>query len=117
MGALVQHAVKNENISLSEIAKEDVNKILKFTKIKIDVDELMYIIKDTTPEKSLLLRNSYGSPNPMHQKDMINSIEKSLLVYGKVISQRKKLLDAAFDNLEKEVILNTIFDNKKKIKL
>jgi argininosuccinate lyase len=117
IGRLVQHAVKNENISLSEIAKEDVNKIIKFTKIKIDVDELMYIIKDTTPEKSLLLRKSYGSPNPMQQKDMINSIEKSLLVYGKVISQRKKLLDAAFDNLKKEVLLNTIFDNKKKIKL
>jgi argininosuccinate lyase len=113
IGALVQHAVKNENISLSQISKEDVNKILKFTQIKINIDELMSIIKDTTPEKSILFRNSYGSPNPMQQKDMVNSIEKSLLVYCKVVSERKELLYAAFDNLEKEVILNTIVDNEK----
>jgi argininosuccinate lyase len=113
IGALVQHAVKNENISLSQISKEDVNKILKFTQIKINVDELMFIIKDTTPEKSILFRNSYGSPNPMQQKDMVNSIEKSLLVYCKVVYERKELLYAAFDNLEKEVILNTIVDNEK----
>ncbi|HEX6645663.1 MAG TPA: argininosuccinate lyase [Nitrososphaeraceae archaeon] len=113
IGALVQHAVKNENISLSQISKEDVNKILKFTQIKINVDELMFIIKDTTPEKSILFRNSYGSPNPMQQKDMVNSIEKSLLVYCKVVSERKELLYAAFANLEKEVILNTIVDNEK----
>ncbi|HEX6293923.1 MAG TPA: argininosuccinate lyase, partial [Nitrososphaeraceae archaeon] len=113
IGAIVQHAVKNENISLSQISKEDVNKILKFTQIKINIDELMSIIKDTTPEKSILFRNSYGSPNPMQQKDMVNSIEKSLLVYCKVVSERKELLYAAFDNLEKEVILNTIVDNEK----
>jgi argininosuccinate lyase len=113
IGALVQHAVKNENISLSQISKEDVNKILKFTQIKINVDELMFIIKDTTPEKSILFRNSYGSPNPMQQKAMVNSIEKSLLVYCKVVSERKELLYAAFANLEKEVILNTIVDNEK----
>jgi hypothetical protein len=86
---------------------------LKFTHIKIDLEELMVILKDTTPEKSILFRNSYGSPNPMQQKDMVNSIEKSLLIYCKVLSQRKKLLYAALDNLEKELILNTIVDSEK----
>src|SRR5215207_87314 len=113
IGTLVQHAVKNKNISLSQISKEEVNIILKFTHIKIDLEELMVILKDTTPEKSILFRNSYGSPNPMQQKDMVNSIEKSLLIYCKVLSQRKELLYAALDNLEKEVILNTIVDSEK----
>ena len=115
VGALVQHAIKNENISLSQIPKEDLNNILNLTKIKIDVDEFMLIIKDTTPEKSILFRKSYGSPNPVQQNEMVNSIEKSLLVYCKVVSERKELLKAAFDNLEKEVILNTNIDNKKKL--
>jgi hypothetical protein len=44
---------------------------------------------------------------------MVNSIEKSLLVYCKIVSERKELLHAALDNLEKEVILNTIVDNNK----
>ena len=113
IGTLVQHAVKNKNILLSQISKEDVNKILKFTDIQIDLEELMVILKDTTPENSILFRKSYGSPNPMQQKDMVNSIEKSLLVYCKVLSQRKELLDAALDNLKKEVILNTIVDSEK----
>ena len=73
----------------------------------------MVILKDTTPRKSILFRNSYGSPNPTQQKDMVNSIEKSLLVYCKVLSQRKELLYAALDNLEKEVILNTMVDSEK----
>jgi len=107
IGTLVQHAVKNENISLSQISKDDVNKILKVTHLKINLDELMFILKDTTPEKSILFRNSYGSPNPMQQKHLVNSIEKSLLVYCKILSQRKGLLYTALDNLEKVIILNT----------
>ena len=113
IGTLVQHAVKNENLSLSQISKDDVNKILKLTHIPIDLDELMFILKDTTPEKSILFRNSYGSPNPMQQKDMVHSIEKSLYVYCKLLSQRKEMLYAALDNLEKVIILNTIVDSKK----
>jgi argininosuccinate lyase len=113
IGTLVQHAVKNENIPLSQISKDDVNKILKFTRIKIDLDELMFILKDTTPEKSIFFRKSYGSPNPMQQKDMVKSIEKSLLVYCKLLSRRKELLSAALDNLEKVIILNTIGESKK----
>ena len=114
VGVLVQHAIKNENITLSQIPKKDLDKILNLTNIKIDVDEFMSIIKDTTPEKSILFRKSYGSPNPVQQNEMVNSIEKSLLVYCKVVSERKELLHAAFDNLEKEVMLNTIVDTNKK---
>ena len=114
VGALVQQAVKNENISLSQLSKQDMNKILNLLKIKIDVDDLMLIIKDTTPEKSILFRKSYGSPNPLQQNEMVNSIDKSLLFYSKAISERKEMLHTAFNNLEKEVILNTFVEDKNK---
>ena len=114
VGALVQQAVKNENISLSQLSKQDLNKILNLLKIKIDVDDLMLIIKDTTPEKSILFRKSYGSPNPLQQNEMVNSIDKSLLFYSKAISERKEMLHTAFNNLEKEVILNTFVEDKNK---
>ena len=113
VGALVQQAVKNENISLSQLSKQDINKILNLLKIKIDVDDLMLIIKDTTPEKSILFRKSYGSPNPLQQNEMVNSIDKSLLFYSKAVSERKEMLHTAFNNLEKEVILNTFVEDKK----
>jgi argininosuccinate lyase len=112
VGALVQQAVKNENISLSQLSKQDLNKILNLLKIKIDVDDLMLIIKDTTPEKAILFRKSYGSPNPLQQNEMVNSIDKSLLFYSKAVSERKEMLHTAFNNLEKEVILNTFVEDK-----
>jgi argininosuccinate lyase len=114
VGALVQQAVKSENISLSQLSKQDLKKILNLLKIKIDVDDLMLIIKDTTPEKSILFRKSYGSPNPLQQNEMVNSIYKSLLFYSKAISERKEMLHTAFNNLEKEVILNTFVEDKNK---
>ena len=114
VGAIVQQAIKNENISLSQLSKQDLNKILNLLKIKIDVDDLMLIIKDTTPEKSILFRKSYGSPNPLQQNEMVNSIDKSLLFYSKAISERKEMLHTAFNNLEKEVILNTFVEDKNK---
>jgi len=114
VGTLVQQAVKNENISLSQLSKQDLNKILNLLKIKIDVDDLMLIIKDTTPEKSILFRKSSGSPNPLQQNEMVNSIDKSLLFYSKAVSERKEMLHTAFNNLEKEVILNTFVEDKNK---
>jgi hypothetical protein len=69
----------------------------------------MSIVKDITPEKSILLRKSYGSPNPLQQNDMINSIEKSLLTYTQVLTKRKELLYTTFTNLD-NIILNTIGD-------
>ncbi len=109
VGQLVQYAITHENIPLDKTPQEEVNKILNSSKIKIDLDELMSIIKDVKPEKSITLRKSYGSPNPLQQKDMINSIEKSLLTYTKVLTERKELLFTTINNLD-NVILNTIDD-------
>ncbi|HEX6294852.1 MAG TPA: argininosuccinate lyase [Nitrososphaeraceae archaeon] len=109
IGQLVQYAISHENIPLDQVPSDIVNKILNSSKIKIDSDKLMSIIKDIKPEKSILLRKSYGSPNPLQQNDMINSIEKSLLAYTKVLTKRKELLYTTFNNLD-NVILSIIND-------
>ena len=109
VGQLVQYAIIHENMPLDKTPQEEVNKMLNSSKIKIDLDELMSIIKDVKPEKSILLRKSYGSPNPLQQNDMINSIEKSLLTFTKVLTERKELLFTTINNLD-NVILKTIDD-------
>lgn len=109
IGQLVQYAITHENISLDKIPQDEVNKILSSSKIKIDLGKLMSIIKEIKPEKSILLRKSYGSPNPLQQNDMINSIEKSLGNYMIVLKERKELLFTTVKNLN-NVILNAIND-------
>ena len=109
VGQLVQYAITHGNIPLDKTPQDEVNKMLNSSKIKIDLDELMSILKDIKPKKSILLRKSYGSPNPLQQTGMINSIEKSLLTYAKVLTERKELLFTTINNLD-NVILNTIGD-------
>lgn len=112
IGQLVQYAISNKNITLDKIPQAEVNKILSSTQIKINIDELMTIIKDIKPEKSILLRNSLGSPNPFHQNDMIKSIQQSILTYDKVLKDRKDFLLTVSKNLD-NAILNAIGDNNK----
>ena len=107
IGQLVQYAITQENMPLYKIEQFEVNKILNSLNLKIDLDELMSLIRTTNPEKSILLRKSYGSPNPLQQNDMINSIEKSLLTYTKVLKERKELLFTTFKNLD-NLIISTI---------
>ena len=107
IGQLVQYAISHENTPLDQVPPDIVKKLLNSSQIKIDLDELMSIIKDIKPEKSILLRKSYGSPNPLQQNDMINSIEKSLVTYTKILTKRKELLYTTFNNLD-NVVLNVI---------
>ena len=104
IGQLVQYAILHENLSLDNIEKNEVEKILNSLNLKIDLDELMSLIRTIKPEKSVLLRKSYGSPNPLQQNDMIYSIEKSLLNSTRVLKDRKKFLFATFKNLDNLII-------------
>jgi len=109
IGQLVQYAISNNNITFDKIPKYEVNKILSSTQIKINLDELMTIIKDIKPEKSILLRNSLGSPNPSHQNDMVKSIQQSMLTYDNALKQRKDFLLKVTQNLDNAIL--TAIDN------
>jgi argininosuccinate lyase len=109
IGQLVQYAISNNYITFDKIPKYEVNKILSSTQIKINLDELMTIIKDIKPEKSILLRNSLGSPHPSHQNDMIKSIQQSMLTYDNALKQRKDFLLRVTQNLDNAIL--TAIDN------
>jgi argininosuccinate lyase len=109
IGQLVQYAISNNNITFDKIPKYEVNKILSSTQIEINLDELMTIIKDIKPEKSILFRNSLGSPNPSHQNDMIKSIQQSMLTYDNALKQRKDFLLKVTQNLDNAIL--TAIDN------
>jgi hypothetical protein len=71
-------------------------------KIESDLQpaELMRVIQDLTPQRSLELRISFGSPNPKEQEEMIMFSRRRLSGYKEGVPKRKKNVDAAFQNLK-----------------
>lgn len=111
VGHLVQYAIKNNSsISLKDIPKEELSRILDSIKIRINTDDLHTIIRDTISENSIYLRKSAGSPNPNEQKKMLVSIENLLIDKENILSKRITMVDQAFKNLQQLVIEKCKFD-------
>ncbi|MDQ3902074.1 MAG: hypothetical protein M3247_00265, partial [Thermoproteota archaeon] len=70
---------------------------------EIEPAELLKIINEMTPEKSLEGRKSSGSPNPLEQEEMIQSLSKGISNYCIGIEKRTRMVHATFDNLDKAV--------------
>ena len=77
--------------------------VLKAQKVNVKPDELMKIIKEMTPEKSLEARKSVGSPNPQEQEEMIKSLSQGISNYKIGIHRRTKMVQGSFDNLDRTV--------------
>lgn len=103
VGALVDRAANRDNIPLAKLQAADVAAVLKSQKASVKPDELLRIIKEMTPEKSLQARKSTGSPNLQEQEEMIKSLSQGVSNYNVGISKRSKMVKGAFDNLEKIV--------------
>jgi hypothetical protein len=71
--------------------------------VEIKPDELMKIINEMTPEKSLETRKSSGSPNLLEQEEMIKSLSQGISNYSAGIQKRTKMVEGSFDNLERTV--------------
>jgi hypothetical protein len=61
------------------------------------------LIREITPQRSLELRVSFGSPNPKEQEEMIIFSRHRLAAYKEGVPKRKKHVDAAFQNLKRSV--------------
>ncbi|HEX2014530.1 MAG TPA: hypothetical protein VLA68_04810, partial [Nitrososphaera sp.] len=81
----------------------DISSVLNAQKVDIKPDELMKMIKEMTPEKSLQARKSSGSPNPQEQEEMIKSLSQGISNYNIGIKRRTKMVRGSFDNLAKAV--------------
>ena len=103
VGALVGRAASKGNISLANLEFADAASVLKAFKVDIKPDELMKIIHEMTPDKSLEARKSSGSPNPLEQEEMIKSMSEGIANYCSGIQKRTKMVKRLFDNLEKTV--------------
>jgi hypothetical protein len=91
------------------LQKEDVEAVLNNIKSSLQAEELMQIIREMTPIRSLELRISSGSPNPKEQDTAISFSYRKLAGYKEGVSKRKRCIAAAFDNLGKSTknYLNT----------
>jgi argininosuccinate lyase len=104
VGALVDRAANNgRNIPLANLQLSEVGAVLKAQKASIKPDELLKIVREMTPEKSLAARKSAGSPNPQEQEDMIKSLVQGISNYKVGIARRSNMVRGAFEDLEKTV--------------
>ncbi|HZT35725.1 MAG TPA: hypothetical protein VFA15_07385, partial [Nitrososphaera sp.] len=69
----------------------------------IKPDELAEIVKEMTPEKSIQLRRSAGSPNPKEQDEMIRIARSRVAGYREGTTKRTKYVKGCVDSLAKTV--------------
>jgi argininosuccinate lyase len=103
VGALVERAAGKDNTPLAKLQPSDIASVLKAQKVNVKPDELIKIIKEMTPEKSLEARKSVGSPNPQEQEEMIKSLSQGISNYKIGIQRRTKMVQGSFDNLDRTV--------------
>jgi argininosuccinate lyase len=100
-GSLVKLAVKKDMISLSDLDKHQIEPIIDEIASDIRVEDVIKILTEITPEKSILLRSTQGSPNPVMQKLAIRSLKARAQKYSEKLDARRKHLTDALDVLEK----------------
>ena len=103
LGALVDRAAGKDNLPLAKLQAPDVAAVLKAQKSTVEPEELLKIIKEMTPEKSLQERKSAGSPNPQEQEEMIKLLSQGVSNYKIGIQRRTKMVEGSFGNLDKTV--------------
>jgi argininosuccinate lyase len=102
VGNLVDRAVA-KGVTLAELDTREIGTVLSALKSRLDPKVVASIIKDTTPERSIQLRRSAGSPRKSEQDAMIGSLSQIVKNYKQGIQKRTKLVEGAFENLAREV--------------
>jgi argininosuccinate lyase len=103
VGSLVEKAAHENKGQVIMLEEQDIKEVLEKIESDLQPTELMHIIQDVTPQRSLELRISFGSPNPKEQEEMIMFSRRRLSGYKEGVPKRKKNVDAAFQNLKRSV--------------
>jgi argininosuccinate lyase len=103
VGSLVEKAARENKGQVIMLEEQDIKEVLEKIESDLQPTELMHIIQDVTPQRSLELRISFGSPNPKGQEEMIMFSRRRLSGYKEGVPKRKKNVDAAFQNLKSSV--------------
>lgn len=102
VGTLVAKAAE-KNIPLSKLDAKEMAAVLKQVRTKVTGAELAQIVKEMTPERSIELRRSAGSPNPKEQDEMIKASRLKLAGYEQGMQRRAKFVQGSLDGLSKTV--------------
>jgi argininosuccinate lyase len=103
VGSLVEKAARENKGQVIMLEEQDIKEVLEKIESDLQPTELMHIIQDVTPQRSLELRISFGSPNPKEQEEMIMFSRRRLSGYKEGVPKRKKNVDDAFQNLKRSV--------------
>lgn len=101
VGNIVSIAVSKGNIPLANLDAGDIAKAIKG--LNLDARHIEKMMKEITPEKSLQLRRSEGSPHPSEQEEMIKMMSQVAQNYKVGIQKRIKMVQGSFDGLAKAV--------------
>ena len=103
VGALVGKAITKGNIPLYKLGAADIASAINGLKVDINPDELIKIISEMTPKKSLDTRKSLGSPNPLEEEEMLKIISQNIANYCVGIQKRTNAVKSSFYNLQKTI--------------
>ena len=101
VGSLVEKAARKNEGQITMLQEHDIKQLLEKIESDLQPAELMHLIQELTPQRSLELRVSFGSPNPKEQEEMIVFSRRRLAGYKEGVPKRKKNVDAAFQNLKR----------------
>jgi argininosuccinate lyase len=100
VGCLVEKAARQNKGQIMMLEEQDIKEVVEKIEPDLQPAELMRVIQDVTPQRSLELRISFGSPNPKEQEEMIMFSRRRLSGYKEGVPKRKKNVEAAFQNLK-----------------
>jgi argininosuccinate lyase len=99
VGSLVRKAVLKGNMPLSKLTHSEIRSILPKTHPQIYPRDLFTIIQKMSPEKSIELRRSSGSPSLIEQKNNFGIVVERKKRYEQQTLEREKHLASALTNL------------------
>lgn len=102
VGGLVGRAAE-KNIPLSRLETREMTAVLKKAITKVTGAELAQIVREMTPERSIELRKSIGSPNSKEQNEMIKACGMKLAGYERGVQKRAKFVQSSLDCLAKTI--------------
>lgn len=101
VGSLVSKA-SSKGITLGDLGSDEIALVLRTEKLKLDSKAVRSMLR-MTPERSIQLRKSYGSPNPSEQQQMIKTLAQNVRNYKHGVQKRIRLVQGAYENLANEV--------------
>jgi argininosuccinate lyase len=99
VGSLVRTAVERGNIPLSKLTESEVQSTLKEIDTSIEPGDVIKVIQSLSPEKSIEMRLSSGSPSVSQQQDLFDLLNEKKKAHERDISEREKCVALAFDRL------------------